>query len=91
VEELRRDRSAPVDSDGSEVLPRGKDSDPPTFRYQVLIALMLSSQTKDGVVGETMRILQDYGLTVDKIAQTSPETLNAMIRKVRTVAVVSSY
>ena len=83
VEELREDRSAPVDHSGSEALPQK----PPTvtvetYRYQVLIALMLSSQTKDGVVGETMATLQAHGLTVDKILSTTPDKLNEMIRKV---------
>jgi endonuclease III len=81
VEELRQDKSAPVDTDGGEILPE-KFANPETYRFQVLIALMLSSQTKDAVVGEAMRNLQAYGLTVDKIAQTSPETLNELIRKV---------
>jgi hypothetical protein len=53
VGELRQDRSAPVDSDGSEALPQ-KDLGAKTTRFQVLIALMLSSQTKDAVVGESI-------------------------------------
>ena len=81
VEELREDRSAPVDSDGGEELP-DRDGPPEVFRFQVLIALMLSSQTKDAVVGETMRILQKHGLTIDNISNTTPEKLNSLIRKV---------
>lgn len=81
VEELRQDRSAPVDSDGSEALP-DKSADPKTYRFQILIALMLSSQTKDAVVGETIRALQKHGLTVKNIYMTPPEDLNALIRKV---------
>jgi hypothetical protein len=54
VEELRQDRTAPVDSDGSEALPETTKGDK-TYRFQVLIALMLSSQTKDAVVGDTMQ------------------------------------
>ena len=81
VEELRQDRSAPVDSDGSEALP-DKSADPKTWRFQVLIALMLSSQTKDAVVGETMRRLQAHGLTVENLSKTSKEDLNALIFKV---------
>ena len=81
VEELRKDYSAPVDSDGSEALP-DKTESPETFRFQVLIALMLSSQTKDAIVGETMRNLQQYGLTIDNISTTSHEKLNSLIGKV---------
>jgi endonuclease-3 len=81
VEELRSDRSAPVDTDGGEALPE-KHLGEKVYRFQVLTALMLSSQTKDAVVGETMRILQRHGLTVENIHQTDHETLNGLIKKV---------
>eukprot|EP00573_Skeletonema_grethae_P011670 CAMPEP_0201696774 /NCGR_PEP_ID=MMETSP0578-20130828/8322_1 /ASSEMBLY_ACC=CAM_ASM_000663 /TAXON_ID=267565 /ORGANISM="Skeletonema grethea, Strain CCMP 1804" /LENGTH=381 /DNA_ID=CAMNT_0048182803 /DNA_START=140 /DNA_END=1285 /DNA_ORIENTATION=+ len=81
VEELRADRSAPVDTDGGEALPE-KHLGEVVYRFQVLTALMLSSQTKDAVVGETMRILQQHGLTVENIHQTDHETLNGLIKKV---------
>lgn len=81
VEELRSDRSAPVDTDGGEELPE-KHLGPVVHRFQVLTALMLSSQTKDAVVGETMRILQKHGLTVENIHSTDHETLNSLIGKV---------
>jgi len=81
VEELRSDRSAPVDTDGGHELPE-KHLGPAVHRFQVLTALMLSSQTKDAVVGETMRALQRHGLTVENIHDTDHETLNALIGKV---------
>ena len=81
VEELRADRSAPVDENGSEALPQ-RDLGLKVFRFQVLIALMLSSQTKDAVVGDAIRALQKHGLTVDNISATSAETLNSLIQKV---------
>jgi len=82
VEELRADRSAPVDTDGSEALPE-RQHGLKTYRFQVLVALMLSSQTKDAVVGETMRRLQQHGLTAEKIHRhTTHEQLNELIRKV---------
>jgi len=82
VEELRADRSAPVDSDGSEALPE-RQHGPKTYRFQVLVALMLSSQTKDAVVGESIRRLQQHGLTVENIHHhTTHEQLNELIRKV---------
>ena len=81
VVELRRDRSAPVDTDGGEELPE-RDRGDKVYRFQVLVALMLSSQTKDAVVGNTMRSLQEHGLDVDNIHATSAEDLNALINKV---------
>lgn len=81
VEELRSDRSAPVDTDGGHELPE-RHLGPVVHRFQVLVALMLSSQTKDAVVGATMRSLQRHGLTVENIRNTDAETLNALIGKV---------
>ncbi|GMI15358.1 hypothetical protein TrVE_jg2727 [Triparma verrucosa] len=79
VEELRADKTAPVDSDGAEALTNTKD--PVTFRYQTLIALMLSSQTKDAMVGQAMRKMQAHegGLTIDNISGMSEETLKGLI------------
>lgn len=81
VEELRSDKTAPLDSDGAEALPEKHLGDV-IFRFQVLIALMLSSQTKDAVVGDAMRALQQHGLTVENIAATDVETLDNIIQKV---------
>ena len=81
VTELRADRTAPVDSDGASALPE-KHLGEIVYRFQVLVALMLSSQTKDAVVGETMRVLQQHGLTVQNINETDAETLNSLISKV---------
>jgi endonuclease-3 len=81
VEELRADRTAPLDTDGGEALPERHLGDK-VYRYQVLIALMLSSQTKDAVVGESIRALQEHGLDVETIGATDPITLNSLIRKV---------
>jgi endonuclease-3 len=82
VEELRADRTAPVDTDGSEALPQ-KHLGPQVYRFQVLIALMLSSQTKDAVVGDAMHQLQQHGLTVANIRNnTSFDQLNQLIGKV---------
>ncbi len=81
VEELRSDRSAPVDTEGGEALPE-KHLGPAVYRFQVLTALMLSSQTKDAVVGETIRALQKHGLTVENINNTDHSTLNRLIGKV---------
>lgn len=79
--ELRQDRSAPVDTDGGHELPQ-RDRGDKVYRFQVLVALMLSSQTKDAVVGSTMRSLQAHGLDVDKLHATSAEDLNSLINKV---------
>jgi len=81
VEELREDCSAPVDSNGSEALPQ-HDLGEEVFRFQILIALMLSSQTKDMVVGDAIRALQAHGLTVENICNTPADKVNQLIQKV---------
>merc|ERR1712003_83526 len=67
VEELRKDKTAPIDYSGADILPQRCRGDV-IFRYQVLICLMLSSQTKDVIVGQTIKSLQKHGLDVETIA-----------------------
>lgn len=81
VEELRSDRSAPVDSDGAASLAQ-IDRGETIYRYQILISLMLSSQTKDATVGDAMRTLIKHGLDIKKIQNTPSEKINEMIYKV---------
>lgn len=82
IVELRRDRTAVVDSMGSEALA-DKEADEETWRYQTLVSLMLSSQTKDITTAATMRLLREHGLTIDNILDnTSDEKLNELIYKV---------
>jgi endonuclease-3 len=81
VKELRVDKTAPCDIDGGEALPE-KHLGQKVYRYQVLTALMLSSQTKDAIVGEAMRGLQKHGLTVENIHSTEDTILNQLIGRV---------
>lgn len=48
-------------------------------RYQVLVSLMLSSQTKDQVTHAAMQRLRDHGLTVENILATDDDTLGKLI------------
>ena len=52
----------------------GKD-----MRYQALLSLMLSSQTKDEVTYAAMTRLKEHGCTVDNILNTSEEILGKLI------------
>lgn len=49
------------------------------MRYQVLLALMLSSQTKDQVTSAAMLRLRRHGLTVDSVLQMDEDTLGQII------------
>lgn len=48
-------------------------------RYQVLVSLMLSSQTKDEVVGKAMTKLKQNGLTIGNVLNTPQEEIARMI------------
>ncbi|XP_028562798.1 endonuclease III-like protein 1 isoform X1 [Podarcis muralis] len=78
IREMRKERDAPVDQMGA-----GKcfdsDAPPEVRRYQVLLSLMLSSQTKDQVTSAAMMRLREHGLTVDNILGTDDVTLGQLI------------
>lgn len=48
-------------------------------RFQVLVSLMLSSQTKDQVTSAAMQKLRAHGCTVETILATNDETLGQLI------------
>ncbi|GIZ40518.1 hypothetical protein CKM354_000385200 [Cercospora kikuchii] len=82
--EMRKHILAPVDTMGCESLAE-KDRSPVDQRLQTLIALMLSSQTKDTVTAVAMKNLQEGlpgGFNLDALLNIAPEDLNSMINKV---------
>lgn len=48
-------------------------------RFQILVSLMLSSQTKDQVTAAAMERIKAHGCTVEVIAETSEEKLGQLI------------
>ncbi|KAJ7306101.1 hypothetical protein JRQ81_010467 [Phrynocephalus forsythii] len=78
IQEMRKERDAPVDRMGA-----GKcfdaDAPPEVWRYQVLLSLMLSSQTKDQVTAAAMMRLRQHGLTVDSILEMDNAALGQLI------------
>ncbi|KAJ1492066.1 hypothetical protein T484DRAFT_1881661, partial [Baffinella frigidus] len=80
VWEWRTERDAPVDWAGSEAL--GVDEQGRVDKYHVLVALMLSSQTKDQVVADAMRKLKARGLTMANVVAMPDEELDGYIAKV---------
>ena len=82
--EMRKRVLAPVDTMGCESLAED-DRSPHDRRLQTLIALMLSSQTKDTVTAVAMKNLQQNlpgGFTLSSLLTVSPELLNELIQKV---------
>ncbi|XP_070684651.1 endonuclease III-like protein 1 isoform X2 [Pempheris klunzingeri] len=78
IREMRSSRDAPVDNMGAE---KCYDTEAPAQvrRFQVLVSLMLSSQTKDQVTAAAMQKLRAHGCTVENILTTDDETLGKII------------
>ncbi|VDP82831.1 unnamed protein product [Echinostoma caproni] len=78
IDRMREARDAPVDTMGCERLA-SRIEDPKVFRLQVLLSLMLSSQTKDQVTAAAMARLQAAGCTVDQLLAMNTTTLEQLI------------
>ncbi|WPH02535.1 Hypothetical protein R9X50_00540000 [Acrodontium crateriforme] len=81
---MRKSIQAPVDTMGCETLAL-KDIPAADQRLQTLVALMLSSQTKDTVTAVAMRNLQTEipgGLNLTTLLSIEPEELNRLIGQV---------
>ncbi|KAM3864585.1 endonuclease III-like protein 1 [Diretmus argenteus] len=78
IREMRSSRDAPVDNMGAKTC---YDTEAPAHvrRFQVLVSLMLSSQTKDQVTAAAMQKLRAHGCTVENILSTDDETLGKLI------------
>lgn len=80
IREMRKNSDAPVDSMGCDKCM--DDSAPPeVLRFQSLVSLMLSSQTKDQVTFAAMERLRKYekGLTIDSVLEMPDEKLGELI------------
>jgi endonuclease-3 len=86
IKEFRRlNNRAAVDTDGCHMLA-AFDVDPKTRRYQILVALQLSSQTKDEVNSVAMKNLRNHfgddGFTADAVIKVDAALLDSLICKV---------
>ncbi|XP_029413584.1 endonuclease III-like protein 1 isoform X3 [Nannospalax galili] len=79
IRTMRSRKDAPVDLLGAEHCYDASAPPKQVQRYQVLLSLMLSSQTKDQVTASAMQRLRARGLTVDSILQTDDDTLGRLI------------
>ena len=81
---MRKRVLAPVDTMGCESLAEDHRS-PRDRRLQTLVALMLSSQTKDTVTAVAMKTLQEHlpgGFCLESLLIVEPDALNKLIEKV---------
>ncbi|XP_071566122.1 endonuclease III-like protein 1 [Temnothorax nylanderi] len=81
IKEMRKDETAPVDTMGCHKCT-DRNASPTMFRYQSLVALMLSSQTKDQVTFAAMQRLNTYGCKPDIIVATPDDVLGRLIHPV---------
>lgn len=78
LREMRKGFDAPVDSMGCDKC-YDTNAKAEVIRYQSLLSLMLSSQTKDQVTHAAMLRLREHGCTIDQILATSDEELGKLI------------
>jgi endonuclease III len=75
IKEMRAIGGAPVDTQGCDRL--STSADPKRFRFEVLVAAFLSSQTKDPVAA--VERLKEKGLSVEYVLCTSEKDLEELI------------
>lgn len=78
IREMRKHKTAPVDEMGCHKCS-DPDTTPVVSRYQSLIALMLSSQTKDQVTHAAMQRLNTHGCKPNVIVATPDDVLGKLI------------
>ena len=81
IREMRRERNAAVDHQGCE-RTSDMDAPPQVQRYQTLISLMLSSQTKDQITFQAMRKLKENNLTIANILKMKEDEIGELIKPV---------
>ena len=80
--EMRKKKTAPVDTLGSSNCIKQKNIDFKIYKFQNLVSLLLSSQTKDDITYSTTQKLVEYGLTIDNMIKIPIEKLTEIIFKV---------
>ncbi|CAB3402799.1 unnamed protein product [Caenorhabditis bovis] len=78
IRKMREDLEAPVDTMGCHKLADPL-APPKVHRFQVLVALMLSSQTKDEVNAAAMKRLKERELTIEKILEYKDSDLEQVL------------
>ena len=80
---MREETPALVDTQGlSSCIDICNSKDKKLMKFQGLVSLMLSPQTKDNITYETTKKLIEYGLNIDNILKISEKELVELIFKV---------
>lgn len=78
IKKMRKELKAPVDTMGVKSCP-DSTADYEVYKYQSLISLLLSSQTKDTLTYSTVQKLIKHGLTIDSILKLTEKELVVLI------------
>ncbi len=78
LKHARESTPAPVDIEGAETLA-DSHAPPELARFQTLVGLMLSSQTKDPVTSAAVQRLKEKGLSVAEIREMTESELSKLI------------
>ncbi|KAF7639513.1 Endonuclease III-like protein [Meloidogyne graminicola] len=81
IKSMRKNADAPVDLMGCQTCADA-NADPKVFRFQTLVALMLSSQTKDQITSAAMERLRSVNCTISSILNLSNEQLEELLKPV---------
>ncbi|CRK99955.1 CLUMA_CG013252, isoform A [Clunio marinus] len=81
VRQMRNDNDAPVDSMGCEKIA-DQSADEKTKRFQILIALLLSSQTKDAITFGACEKLKTFGFTPVHLAKANLSEMEDILKPV---------
>ena len=77
IRQMRQGQDAPVDTMGCDALANlDQTLTPKEQRFQVLVSLMLSAQTKDEVTAAATNRLQTQPLNVETMCKTDEETIS---------------
>lgn len=79
IAEMRKLVQAPVDTMGCESLAELQTESPKLFRFQCLVGLMLSAQTRDEVTAAAMKRLRAKGLSIDFVLATAESELASVL------------
>ena len=81
LKKMRITQEAPIDKYGASQCTK-PNIDFPTYKFQTLVSLILSAQTKDEITYLTTQKLIEYGLTIENMIKIPIEKLTEIIYKV---------
>ncbi|RWS17679.1 endonuclease III-like protein 1 [Dinothrombium tinctorium] len=82
IKQMRKMNAAPVDSMGCDQCYDKQEISEKIIRFQILVSLLLSSQTKDTTTFAAMNRLKQRGLSIESICEIDESELGELIKPV---------